>query len=195
MPRPAILNADDPRRTGLESDGWRVVATSFGAQLTLDASAHERLRSIAASVDAGISFRELSTKDAESAMTLDQETVDDYPGGPATRHELMSREEAVPSARRRAFGAFDADGNLVAMTYMEIDGPTVETDFTVVSASWRRRGVGSALKATSIVALAHEGFTVYRTGGSADNVAIIRADERIGYNRDEEWVTLEAPAH
>lgn len=194
MTSPAILPAADDRRAQLESEGWRVVATSFGAQLTLDASDHDRLRSIASAVDDDLTLRQLSASDVAAAMALDVDTIDGYPGGPATRHELMSREEASPSVRRRAFGAFDEHGHLVAMTYLEIDGATVETDFTVVSASWRRRGIGSALKAASVLSLATEGHAVFRTGGSADNEGIIRADERVGYVRDEEWVTLEAPA-
>lgn len=47
------------------------------------------------------------------------------------------------------------------------------------------------MKAASLLALAGEGFTRFRTGGSADNEAIIRANDALGYLRDEEWVTLD----
>ena len=38
--------------------------------------------------------------------------------------------------------------------------------------------------------LAAEGVTQFRTGGSADNLAILRANDAVGYIQDEEWVTL-----
>jgi hypothetical protein len=34
----------------------------------------------------------------------------------------------------------------------------------------------------------------FRTGGSADNAAILRANDAVGYVRDEEWVALERGA-
>lgn len=47
------------------------------------------------------------------------------------------------------------------------------------------------MKAASLLALASQAITRFRTGGSADNEAIIRANDALGYLRDEEWVTLE----
>lgn len=59
------------------------------------------------------------------------------------------------------------------------------------SLGWRRRGVATLVKAASLLALASQAITRFRTGGSADNEAIIRANDALGYLRDEEWVTLE----
>lgn len=36
--------------------------------------------------------------------------------------------------------------------------------------------------------------TAFRTGGAAENAAILRANERLGFTVDERWLTLEAPA-
>jgi hypothetical protein len=41
-----------------------------------------------------------------------------------------------------------------------------------------------------VLTLAAEGVTQFRTGGSADNLAILRANDAVGYIQDEEWVTL-----
>jgi hypothetical protein len=41
-----------------------------------------------------------------------------------------------------------------------------------------------------VLTFAAEGVTQFRTGGSADNLAIIRANDAVGYVQDEEWVTL-----
>ncbi|WIB68909.1 hypothetical protein DEI93_07735 [Curtobacterium sp. MCBD17_035] len=73
---------------------------------------------------------------------------------------------------------------------MDIDGVEAETHFTVVHRAWRGRGLGIAVKAASVLTLAAEGVTRFRTGGSVDNVAILRANDALGYVRDEEWVTL-----
>ncbi|MDM7888024.1 GNAT family N-acetyltransferase [Curtobacterium sp. RHCJP20] len=116
--------------------------------------------------------------------------ADDYPGGVAPRHEQLDNDAATPTAGRRASGAFAADGSLVAMTSVEVDGADAETDFTVVHPSHRGRGIGTALKVWSVLALQREGVRRFRTGGSAENVAIQRANAVLGYVQDEEWVTL-----
>ncbi|WFR67918.1 hypothetical protein P9139_05935 [Curtobacterium flaccumfaciens] len=76
------------------------------------------------------------------------------------------------------------------MTFVDIEGTKAETQFTVVHRAWRGQGLGIAVKAASVLALAAEGVTQFRTGGSADNLAILRANDAVGYIQDEEWVTL-----
>ncbi|MEG8034485.1 hypothetical protein QP157_03855 [Sphingomonas sp. LR61] len=76
------------------------------------------------------------------------------------------------------------------MTFVDVDGTEAETHFTVVHRAWRSRGLSIAVKAASVLVLAAEGVTRFRTGGSADNTAILRANDAVGYVRDEEWVTL-----
>lgn len=70
---------------------------------------------------------------------------------------------------------------------------SVETDFTVVAGGWRGAGLGTAVNAASVLALASEGFVSFRTGGSAANPASIAANRAVGYALDEEWVTLVPP--
>ncbi|QKS12800.1 acetyltransferase [Curtobacterium sp. Csp1] len=215
-----VLPADAPRRVELERRGWRVVARSFGAQLDGDAVDRTRLRSL---VDrAGLPVRALDVADVDAVLALDVATVGHYPGSVATRHEPFDRERATPSAVRRAFGAWSGD-DLVAMTFVDVlvgaggaaagsdagsdaaagsDATAVcaaasvsaETDVTVVAADHRGRGIGTAVKAASVLALLDAGVTRFRTGGSADNPAIIAANTALGYVRDEEWVTLEPSA-
>lgn len=186
-----VVPVNDPQREHLERLGWYVSARSFGAQLDsvrIDAGG---LRRLIAAADA--TTRELIADDVDAVLTLDAATSGDYPGSAANRHEPLTRDSASPSDSRRGFGAFLADGELVAMTFVDIHGTTAETDFTVVRRDVRRSGLGTAVKAASILALSAAGVTRFRTGGSADNNAITRANAALGYIRDEEWVTL-APA-
>ena len=59
-----------------------------------------------------------------------------------------------------------------------------------------RRGLGlaTAVKAASVLVLVDDdGVAVVRTGGSADNPAILAANDALGFVVDEEWLTLEGP--
>lgn len=202
-----VLPADAPRRVELERRGWRVVARSFGAQLDGDAVDRARLRSL---VDrAGLTVRALDDADVDAVLALDAATIGHYPGSVATRHEPFDRERATPSATRRGFGVWSGD-DLVGMTFVDVlvgaggaaagsdagsdaaaGSASAETDVTVVAVGHRGRGIGTAVKAASVLALLDAGVTRFRTGGSADNPAIIAANTALGYVRDEEWVTLE----
>jgi len=100
-----------------------------------------------------------------------------------------------PTSGRRGYGAFDAGGALLAMTFVDLDptGQAAETDVTVVDAAHRGRGLGAGVKAASVLALLGAGVMAFRTGGSRENAAIIAAGAALGYRIDEEWLTLEAP--
>lgn len=193
-----VMRADSPQRAELEAQGWSVAARSFGARLDADRIDESRLRHLVEQVAVGVSVRSLDDRDVDAVLALDSATADDYPGSVATRHALLDREGATPTPARRGFGAFGPDGELVAMTFVDVetdgDGSAAETDFTVVHRAWRRRGLAVAVKAASVLALSAEGVTRFRTGGSADNAGIIRANTVLGYVRDEEWVTLERAA-
>lgn len=193
-----VMRADSPQRAELEAQGWSVAARSFGARLDADRIDESRLRRLVEQVAVGVSVRSLDGRDVDAVLALDSATADDYPGSVATRHARLDREGATPTPARRGLGAFDTDGELVAMTFVDVetdgDGSAAETDFTVVHRAWRRRGLAVAVKAASVLALSAEGVTRFRTGGSADNAGIIRANTVLGYVRDEEWITLERAA-
>ena len=193
-----VMRADSPQRAELEANGWSVAARSFGARLDEDRIDESRLRRLVEQVAVSVSVRSLDGRDVDAVLALDSATADDYPGSVATRHALLDREGATPTPARRGFGAFGPDGELVAMTFVDVetdgDGSAAETDFTVVHRAWRRRGLAVAVKAASVLALSAEGVTRFRTGGSAENAGIIRANTVLGYVRDEEWITLERAA-
>lgn len=46
----------------------------------------------------------------------------------------------------------------------------------------------------TLLALDADGLRRFRTGGSAENAAILAANTALGYVRDEEWPSLAAPA-
>ncbi|MFT7712222.1 acetyltransferase [Clavibacter tessellarius] len=195
-PDPVVLRSDDPRLGGLLADGWSVGARSWGAQLDADRVDEAALRASVAGIAPGLRIRELGPGDRDRILALDAATIDDYPGGPATRHAPFTPETAlVGTPERRAFGAVDADGRLVALTVVDVDaaGARAETDVTVVARDHRARGIGRAVKAASVLALRDAGIRAFRTGGSRDNAAIIAAGAALGYRIDEEWLTLRAP--
>lgn len=45
----------------------------------------------------------------------------------------------------------------------------------------------------TLLALDADGVRRFRTGGSAENAAILAANTALGYVRDDEWLTLAAP--
>lgn len=51
-------------------------------------------------------------------------------------------------------------------------------------------GLATAVEAASVLDLLGRGVTTIRTGGSADNPAIIAANRAVGFLVDEHWVTV-----
>lgn len=185
-----MLRADDPRVAGLIEAGWRITARSWAAQLDGDRADRAALERLVERV-VPVVVRQLRVVDLPAVLALDAATVADYPGSVATQHEPLTGSSATPSPTRRGFGAWTPTGDLVGTTYLDVDGDSVETAFTVVARHHRGRGIGTALKAASVLALLDEHVVRFRTGGSDDNPAIIAAGTAVGYRRDEEWVTLE----
>jgi predicted GNAT family acetyltransferase len=187
---PIVLRSDDARVPTLLADGWAVSARSWAAQLDLTGGEDPLLRAAVDRLDDSIQVRELRHEDVSAALELDRVTAGDYPGGAATAHRPITAVTASPTPSRRAFGAFDPDGRLVAMTYLDVDGAAAEVDFTVVAGDRRGRGVGTGLKAASLLVLAADGIASVRTGGSDDNAAILAANDVLGFVVDEHWLTL-----
>lgn len=188
-----MLRVDDPRRRELEGAGWTVSARSWGARLAADGVDRQLLEALAGRAAALGTVRELHDDDAAAILELDAATASDYPGGIATSHTPLSVAQVVLTGRRRAFGVLGLGEKLLAMTFVDLDGALAEIDFTVVAAPWRGRGLATAVKAASVLALLVDGVRVVRTGGDADNEAIIRANAALGFVVDEQWVTLTAP--
>jgi GNAT superfamily N-acetyltransferase len=189
-----VVRADHPRRRELEGQGRQVVARSWAAQLNAANVDLGRLRSLVDRARFVGVVRELGPADVSTALALDAATLGDYPGGVATSHTPLTIERATVSPERRAFGVVGQDGGLVAMTFLDVDTVRAETDFTVVAPAWRGRGLGSAVKAASVLGLMADGVSTFRTGGSAENAASLAANRSVGYIVDEEWLTFEIPA-
>jgi GNAT superfamily N-acetyltransferase len=190
---PAVLRDDSPEAAALLRAGWTVAARSFGARLDGDRVDRVRLRALASGRVADVTTRELGPHDVDDVLALDAQTLDGYPGSVATRHEPFDRSSATPGPTRRAWGALTSTGRLVGLTVVDLDGPTAETDVTVVHPDHRGRGLAAAVKAASVLALLDAGVLRFRTGGSADNPAIVAANATLGYVVDEGWLTLVAP--
>lgn len=188
-----MVRSDDPRRAELEAAGWVVLSRSWAAQLTASSVDIVALSRLVARVRRHCDVREIGDADLDSVLALDAATLADYPGGVATQHRPLTTSTARVRPTRRAFGAFDDAGRVRAVTYVDVDGPgarCAETEFTVVDPELRGLGIGTAVKAASILALLREGVDVFRTGGADENTASLTSNLRLGYLVDEEWVTL-----
>ncbi|WP_062518148.1 hypothetical protein [Demequina gelatinilytica] len=185
-----VLREDDARVASRLADGWVMVARSWAAQLEAERGDLAALRVAADAARACGDLRELARGDVPAVLALDAATVGDYPGGPATAHAPLTAARAAVSGVRRAWGVVGDGGRVLAMTYVDVDGDRAETDFTVVARDARGRGLATAVKAASLLGLLRDGVVVFRTGGSANNAAILAASLACGYRVDERWVTL-----
>lgn len=188
-----VLRDDDERLPSLLGDGWTVTARSWAALLELAPGHAPRWAQALACLPPAHTCRELRAADVPAALELDAATATDYPGGVATTHELLTVARATPTARRRGFGVLDGGANLVAMTFVDVDGGKAEVDFTVVARHRRGQGLARAVKAASLLALTGDGVTVVRTGGSDENRRILAANVDLGFRVDEHWLTLTRP--
>jgi len=187
------VKSDDARCAELMVAGWVVVSRSWAAQLTASGVDVDTLsEAVQRGRRHGI-VREIGDADLDAVLLLDAVTLNDYPGGVATQHHPLTPSTARASPSRRGYGVVDRDGRVLAVTYVDVDDRTAETEFTVVAADVRGLGIGTAAKAASILTLVDEGVEVFRTGGAAENTAIIRSNQRLGYQIDEEWLTFSPP--
>ncbi|GAA2829659.1 hypothetical protein GCM10010471_09120 [Leucobacter komagatae] len=187
------MKSDDIRRTGLENRGWANVFRSWGAKLTAMDVDVDALTALVERGNRHSEIREIRDADLPSVLALDAATTADYPGGPATRRAPLTMSAVRASPGKRGFGAFDKAGRAIGVTFVDIDGQHAETNFTVVDPSTRGLGIASALKAASLIALVGDGVETFRTGGAAENTAILTVNTNLGYTVDEEWITLESP--
>lgn len=188
-----VLRDDDQRHPSLIEEGWMVTARSWAARVEVTSQLLRRWTEVLASLPPQDTCRELQAADVPAALSLDAATATDYPGGVATAHPPLTAASACPSASRRGFGVFDSDANLVAMTFVDVDDTRAEVDFTVVAQHRRARGLATAVKAASLLAVSRDGVVVVRTGGSDENGGILAANASLGFEVDEHWVTLSAP--
>lgn len=191
-----VLRADDPEASVLREGGWRVVAESWGARLRLgdppDPLDLARLRGlVATAADAGYDVRELTAADRPAVAGLEAATAADYPSTPATDAPARTVDR-LAELGARCFGA-RAEGRLVAVTAVLGGSERVETEFTSVAVDHRRRGLATAVKAASVLALADEGHRLFGTGGAAVNAGSLAMNAAVGYEVTERWLSLRRP--
>lgn len=187
-----VLLSTDPARQELEKQGWRVLAESWGARLRPTEEDLPRLAHLVTRAQAhGYDLHELGAQDAPALAELDDVTRSDYPdAGPATAHEPVDEGRAADLlSHGRVFGAKDTDGRLVAVSVTRGEGEHVETDFTAVHPEHRRAGLGTAVKAASVLAWWDQGARVFGTGGAQTNPASLAINRSVGYTVTERWLT------
>lgn len=199
-----VVRDDDPRIPGLEASGYTVVGRSWGARLCLadgfDAAPYRQL--IARAEVSGYHVLELDASRAPQLLALEAETRGDYPFTPATpaRAWTLAELSALWADGARVFGAVaasrsdDAVAELAGATIVTAEGDRAETESTSVRRAHRGRGIGAALKAASILALAEDGIRTFGTGGAAANTASIAMNRAAGYEITESWLSFAPPA-
>ncbi len=190
MPDTQIVQDTDPRCAELEAAGYRVVGESWAAHLT-DPDRDLLETAVSRATASGLTVRELGAESAEALHKLEQLNAPDYPYTPATEHvvgELAKTQALWPE--HRVFGAFDGS-RLVGATVIRPHEGSGDTKFTSVLAQYRRRGVGQAVKAASILAFLDIGIKRFSTGGAAANDGSLGANEALGYVVDERWRSYE----
>lgn len=191
-----IVNAVDPRAEELQRQAYVIVAQSWGARLHLgdpaDLTSLEAL--VAAAQGQGFHVVELTIDSANHIAQLDARCHDDYPATPATPSDRRDARDVrnLMTAGTRYFGACDGS-ELVGVTSIMRAEDRIETDRTCVDPGFRGRGLAVAVKATSVLALAKEGWRWFGTGGAATNAGSLAMNERVGYTITERWLTLKAP--
>jgi GNAT superfamily N-acetyltransferase len=184
-----VVREDDPRCAELEAAGYRVVGESWGARLRLseppDLSVMQG--AVVRAEAAGIALRELGPDFSGELFSLEYQNHADYPFTPATAQELRDADMIRGLWEgNRIFGALNGD-LLVAATVVSQSADRGETRFTSVLSAYRSRGIGKAVKAASILALAKDGVRLFGTGGAAVNEASLGANRALGYAIEERW--------
>jgi hypothetical protein len=186
-----VVRADDPRCAVLEAAGYTVVGESWGARLR-DPDPVKLEQTVRRAT--GVDVRELGPSYAEALHALEKANEADYPYTPATQRTVGSLETIRDLwTTGRVFGALEGD-KLVAATTISLTGTRGETGFTSVLTGYRRRGIGQAVKAQSILALYADGVRLFGTGGAALNDASLGANLALGYIVEERWRSYAPPA-
>lgn len=186
MPDTQVVQDTDPRCAELEAAGYRVVGESWAAHLS-DPDRDLLETAVSRATASGLTLRELGAESAEALHKLEKANESDYPVTPATHRivgELSKTRALWPE--HRVFGAFDRSRLVGATVILRHEG-SGDTRFTSVLAQYRRRGVGQAVKAASILAFLDVGVTRFSTGGAALNDGSLGANEALGYVVDERW--------
>ncbi|GAA1160167.1 hypothetical protein GCM10009630_67850 [Kribbella jejuensis] len=183
-----IVQEGDPRCAELEAAGYRVVAESWAVRL-YDPDRDLLESAVRRATAGGLTVRELGPESASALHELETTNQPDYPDTPATRREVgdLAKVRELWS-EHRVFGAFDGNRLVGATVIREHEGHG-DTAFTSVLAPYRRRGVGQAVKAASILAFLDIGITRFSTGGAATNQASLQANRSLGYTLTERWRT------
>lgn len=192
-----FLRQDDPEHAALLAQGWTVAATSWGARLDLagDSDLAVYDRAVGAARDAGYEVRELASTETAALVDLDTLVAPDFPDTPASHHTPLPLDLAERLARGdwRAFGAWWR-GILVALTILYRFEDRWEVDRTAVEAAHRRRGLASAVKASSILTTHAEGARRWGTGGALANEGSLAVNRTLGFHLEPAWHTLLPPA-
>jgi ribosomal protein S18 acetylase RimI-like enzyme len=193
-----IVNSLDPKCSVLESEGYVVVAESWGAHLVFQETSDLAVYQL--KIDSlkirGFNLIELTQDSADQVLELELKTNADYPHTPATVHELPTKEStlALWKAGTWIFGAF-RESELVGVLAATQKKEEVNLDFGSVRSDQRGLGIGSGLASRAIVSLHKKGIRNFSTGGAASNAASLATVASLGFHVDEIWRSYSRGEH
>lgn len=187
-----IVNSLDPKCSLLESEGYLVVATSWGAHLMLQEGSDLALytQKIDSLEARGFDLIELTQDFAHQVLELELKTNADYPNTPATAHELPTEKSTLELWKSGTwiFGAF-RESELVGVLAATQKQEEVNLDFESVRSDQRGLGVGSGIASSAILSLYARGIRNFSTGGAASNAASLATVTSLEFSVDEIWLS------
>ncbi|MGS7220751.1 GNAT family N-acetyltransferase [Micrococcus luteus] len=200
-----VLREDTAEAAALQDAGWTVRSRSWGARLHLaDDAGLAPYRDLVAAVEAqGVQVRVLEAADSPALRALDTAAAPRFPRTDGSFHTPVPEdlEARIAGEDGIAVGAF-ADAELIGFTLLDRVGDgrgeaRWDVDRTAVRQGHEGRGVGTAVKAASVLATHARGGRVWGTGGAQVNTAALRMNEALGFELEPLWLALvpPAPAH
>lgn len=171
----------------LEHRGWERRRERFVSAVGLPAR-------VAVEAPAGIELAPLSTVDPRGIHELDRIASADEPGDEEI--DVGSFETYVHTQLEKPLldhgGSFVAvaNGTPVAMAMLSHAGGVGLNDFTCTHPDWRGRGLATLVKAAVIRWASEHGVERITTSNDAENTAMLRVNEKLGYRRIERGVQL-----
>jgi GNAT superfamily N-acetyltransferase len=185
-----ILRDNDPNCKMLESLGYVLVGTSWGARLDLteDFSLENLKLRIEKARNENYQLELLGTGYVEEIFNLEVLNNSYYPYTPAT-HQAMPTLESTGALFKPNSWNFGALYNkkLVAVCATSKRVNKTEIDFGSVHPDHKGKGIGIGLAAYALQTLINMGERHFSTGGAEVNSSSKATVEKLGFKIDEIW--------
>lgn len=179
-------------RQFLEDAGFQNTFQSYGAHLDLQAFDFSPFQGLEERLFIeGFEVQRGHPQPSDALFQLYMEGFEDVPQVPATRWTLQTREAFEQAYWQDRFEWFSVwyRGQIVALTLLEKDQTTVQSEITLTARKFRHRGLSTLVKAHAFQWAKTAGFVQASTGGAVVNLGMLKVNRRLGYAIEPMWVT------